>query len=300
MKKTAENRYPNSATLFRFCKNALELRYQGNVKVIDQDVGAILGYDPADCSHWKKGKKNIRSLSTIRTIAEHLTIDDRTLIDVTAGRTDLEEALFEYKGYGNFSLNSTALEVLKKEFFKDPTRWQKKEGVPKSFEELFDLDRKNIAILVQTLLDMGNFKEAPIYIPEVYQLFPRLHLETSASIDEAFKTEMFGTGGDLKTTVRIKAAEMKPYTRFLAAKSLFKFLLESKNHLVSKFFDLPTDVHEVQANVFAGMLLIPSPLLAQEITRADCTFDLVQQLSGTFWVSKSLLNKRLSEHLENL
>src|SRR6185295_12883698 len=55
MKKTAENRYPNSATLFKFCKEALEMRYEGNVKVIDQDVGSILGYDPADCSHWKKG-----------------------------------------------------------------------------------------------------------------------------------------------------------------------------------------------------------------------------------------------------
>ena len=37
MKKIAENRYPNSATLFRFCKEALEIRYAGNVKVIDQD-----------------------------------------------------------------------------------------------------------------------------------------------------------------------------------------------------------------------------------------------------------------------
>ena len=59
MKKVEANRYPHSATLFRFCKEALEIRYDGNVKVIDQDVGAILGYDPADCSHWKKGKKNI-------------------------------------------------------------------------------------------------------------------------------------------------------------------------------------------------------------------------------------------------
>ena len=59
MKKIDEMRYTNSATLFKFCKYALALRYEGKVKVLDQDVGAILGYDPADCSHWKKGKKNI-------------------------------------------------------------------------------------------------------------------------------------------------------------------------------------------------------------------------------------------------
>jgi len=75
MKKVEANRYPHSATLFKFCKEALEIRYDGNVKVIDQDVGAILGYDPADCSHWKKGKKNIRSLSTLRSIADHLNVD---------------------------------------------------------------------------------------------------------------------------------------------------------------------------------------------------------------------------------
>ena len=59
MKKSAENRYPHSAELFRFCKEALNIKHNFEVKVIDQHVGAILGYDPADCSHWKKGKKNM-------------------------------------------------------------------------------------------------------------------------------------------------------------------------------------------------------------------------------------------------
>src|SRR6476619_4126808 len=116
MKKTAENRYPHSATLFKFCKEALEIRYEGNVKVIDQDVGAILGYDPADCSHWKKGKKNIRALATLRSIADHLSIDERLLIDIAGGKVGLEEAVFEYRGYGAFALQGRNLENLKKEF----------------------------------------------------------------------------------------------------------------------------------------------------------------------------------------
>merc|ERR1712072_83889 len=105
MKKVEANRYPNSATLFRFCKEALEIRYKGNVKVIDQDVGAILGYDPADCSHWKKGKKNIRSLTTLKSIANHLNIDERLLIDIAGGKIQLQEAVFEFKGYGNFNMD---------------------------------------------------------------------------------------------------------------------------------------------------------------------------------------------------
>ena len=118
MKKIAENRYPNSATLFKFCKEALAIRYEGNVKVIDQDVGAILGYDPADCSHWKKGKKNIRALSTLRAIADHLAIDDRLLIEIAAGKVGFDEAVFEFRGYGSFALNGRTGENLKKEFLK--------------------------------------------------------------------------------------------------------------------------------------------------------------------------------------
>ena len=117
MKKIAENRYPHSATLFKFCKEALAIRYEGNVKVIDQDVGAILGYDPADCSHWKKGKKNIRALSTLRAIADHLAIDDRLLIEIAAGKVGFDEAVFEFRGYGSFGLTGRTSENLKKEFF---------------------------------------------------------------------------------------------------------------------------------------------------------------------------------------
>ena len=124
MKKVEANRYPHSATLFKFCKEALEIRYEGNVKVIDQDVGAILGYDPADCSHWKKGKKNIRALATLKSIAEHLNIDERLLIDIASGRVGLNEAVFEFKGYGMFGLQGKSLENLKKEFFKNPAKWQ--------------------------------------------------------------------------------------------------------------------------------------------------------------------------------
>ncbi len=123
MKNTRQDKYPHSATLFRFCKRALEMRYAGNVKVIDQDVGSILGYDPADCSHWKKGKKNIKTLGILKSIADHLSIDERLLIGITSGHIRLDEALFEYKGYGDFSFSNTNLENLKKDYFKYPDKW---------------------------------------------------------------------------------------------------------------------------------------------------------------------------------
>jgi len=141
MKKTHDNRYPNSATLFKFCKHALETRYDGSVKVIDQDVGAILGYDPADCSHWKKGKKNIRALKTIRNIADHLKIDERVLIDIASGKVSLDEAIFEFKGYGAFSISQESQENFKKDFFQNS---QLRQSTSKTFEQLFNVQDKAI------------------------------------------------------------------------------------------------------------------------------------------------------------
>src|SRR4051812_45087653 len=169
MKKTAENRYPHSATLFKFCKEALEIRYEGNVKVIDQDVGSILGYDPADCSHWKKGKKNIRSLATLRSIADHLAIDERLLIDVASGTVGLDEAIFEFKGYGEFDLQGKTIDNLRKEFFRNPSKWNP-EGASTSFDDLFQFSRDKIAGTVDAILEKGNFREAPIYLPEICQM----------------------------------------------------------------------------------------------------------------------------------
>ena len=65
MKNNYQERYPNSRILFQFSKQALQYKFSEKVKVIDQDVGAILGYDPADCSHWKKGKKNIKNCKSL-------------------------------------------------------------------------------------------------------------------------------------------------------------------------------------------------------------------------------------------
>ena len=81
MKRVIANRYPYSALLFRVCREVLEDRNKGTVKVIDQDVGSILGYDPADCSHWKKGKKNISSLKTLKKISDYLGVNLNLLIN---------------------------------------------------------------------------------------------------------------------------------------------------------------------------------------------------------------------------
>lgn len=295
MKKTAENRYPHSATLFKFCKEALEIRYDGNVKVIDQDVGAILGYDPADCSHWKKGKKNIRALATLRSIADHLNIDERLLIDIAAGKVGLEEAVFEYRGYGAFALQGRNLENLKKEYFKNPGRWTDETSGLKSFEELFDVNRPAVVKAAEAVLAQGNFTEAPIYIPEVLAVFPEIKLENDEGISEAVKSETISG----QTTVKFRGPEMRPYMRFMLARELYKHMCQTGHASIGAFAKGPAEVIDVQANVFAGALLVPGRLLRKEVETIDSSLDLVLQLAETFWVSKALMNQRLRDYMEH-
>ena len=299
MKKIAENRYPHSATLFKFCKEALEIRYEGNVKVIDQDVGAILGYDPADCSHWKKGKKNIRALSTLRTIADHLSIDERLLIDIAAGKVDFNEAVFEYRGYGAFGLNGRTSENLKKEFFKNPSRYQG-DTTRTTFEELFDVDRPSISKSVDSILAAGKFEEAPIYIPEVCQLFPNFTIIADQTLTTPVEVKSEGQGSDLRVTVHFTGSDMRPYLRFLVARELFKYLVGSGNNHVAHLRSCPEEVIDIRANLFAGLLLIPGKMLRKEVEKVDSSHDIVNQLSETFWISKAMMNQRLRDYMENL
>jgi hypothetical protein len=298
VKKTAENRYPHAATLFKFCKEALEIRYEGNVKVIDQDVGAILNYDPADCSHWKKGKKNIRALATLRSIADHLAIDERLLIDIAAGKVTLEEAVFEYRGYGDFALHGRILENLKKEFFRNPTKWQPENTSQKTFEELFDVERAKIVDVANSLVEKGNFTEAPLYMPEIFKLIPEITLVEEASLPQPIETSAQEVNG--RPHFIIKYREMRPYTRFLLAKELFTCLVALEFGNFKDFKKSPQEVLQIQSNIFAGLILVPGAMLKKEVESIDSSMDLVAQLAETFWVSKALMNQRLRDYLDQL
>ena len=299
MKKTVENLYPHSATLFRFCKAALEIHYDGNVKVIDQDVGAILSYDPADCSHWKKGKKNIRALSTLRSLADHLRIDEHLLISIAAGKVSLPEAVFEFRGYGNFNLQEKPLEVLKKDFFKNPARWQTGDGI-KTFEEVFDVNRSVVASIANEVLQLGKFDESPIYVPEIFSLFPNITLVLDPDLEEPYVVSGAGEGTARLCTLSYRDEDMKPYIRFLLVKELFKFLCLAQHALTARLSATPKAVLDVQGNIFASMMLIPDHLLRKEVDNLDSTLDFVAQLTDTFWVSKALMNSRLRDYMDNM
>ena len=86
----------------------------------------------------------------------------------------------------------------------------------------------------------------------------------------------------------------------MLAKELYLHLCRTKNSILGRLADAPSEVLEIQANIFAGMLLIPGSLLRKEVEAIDSSKDIVLQLSDTFWVSKALMNLRLRDYMENL
>jgi len=291
-------KYPYSAELFRFCKDALSIRYDSNVKVIDQDVGAILGYDPADCSHWKKGKKNIHVLVTLKNLARHLEVDEHILMGIVSGGIDYEEAIFEFKGYGSFGLSHHEFESFKKDFFKNPEKWKKARDTKHSFKFLFTIDQEKIYKLSEFILDKGNFKEAPISLEKLFSLYKNLNLKHDPNSREAYSVRYTGKGRSMQLTWSYREKNMKGYIRFLAAREIYCWLLKTEAEEVEVFRHHPEVIQKTIANIFASYLLVPRGFLRQEVDRASSYRDLIEQESDVFCVSKLLINERIRHYLE--
>lgn len=256
-------RYPHSVNLFDFCKEALNIKHNFEVRVIDQHVGAILGYNPADCSHWKRGKKNLNSVGTVNAIANHLQVDPSYVADLITGRKDVEESVEEYRGYGSFNLNRAPSD-------ERSLQW-----------------RAEVHTIVNELLARADVRSAPVLIPEVLSVLDRVRVE-QASEDLGTLLVVSERGEDGTFLIRYRPGEMKPHLRFLIAKEIGRALLDPQE---------PEDINNARLNIFASILLMPTHLLQQVTLRLSHTADLVEQLSKFFWVGRTVVNSRLQDFL---
>lgn len=294
MKKEATVKYPNSACLFQFCRKVLDHKF-GGVRVIDQDVGQILGFDPADCSHWKKGKKNIRSIQAVKSIAEHLGIDEKLIVDVANGDIDETEAFFEYAGYGKLRVDEDVIEKARKEFYiKNASTWTREKE--QQFKAYFNLNVAKIDSIVDEIHTKVDFSEAPLYLPEITAVYSSISLK--ASEDETTKVAMTKTEGR-DVVVFPSHEKMRPYIRYQIAKTMAHHFFDKHGLEVPMALgDYADNVREIQSNIFAVRLLAPESQIRKELANVNIAKDLVTQLAEIFWVSKSLMNHRLKEILE--
>ena len=298
-KKASDAKYPHSASLFQFCRLVLDHKF-GGIRVIDQDVGQILGFDPADCSHWKKGKKNIRSIQAMKSIAEHLGVDERLIVDVAAGEQDEHEAFFEFTGYGSFEVDQKVLETARKDFYrKNASTWTRDKEM--EFKGLFDPNEVWIDNVVKEIHAKINFGEAPLYLPEVAAHYPNIKLlatEATETLTEARPVQAIDSPGGVEVRY-LAGLEMRPYVRYRIARAMAPaFLTGDQNPSRQDLGEFAQHVIEIQRNLFAAKLLVPANLLRKEMANINVGKDIVVQLAETFWVSKTLMNRRLKEILE--
>ena len=302
MKKTVEVKYPNSASLFQFCRKVLDHKF-GGIRVIDQDVGQILGFDPADCSHWKKGKKNIRSIQAMKSIAEHLGVDEKLVVDIASGEVDEFEGYQEFRGYGAFAIDPKVFEVAKKDFYlKNASTWTREKEM--AFKEKFDANEPAITKLVSEIHAKINFSEAPLYLPEVAAAYPQLRLAPVDSKEQDADTDpdwVDSAKTAEKTEIKYVAGrEVRPFMRFRIAKKIGEhFLAQSGLHTTSDLGEHVEHIADIQSNIFAARLLTPEILVRKEMQQISVSKDIVSQLSEVFWVSKSFMNARLKEILQD-
>ena len=291
-------RYPNSAGLFQFCRLVLDHKF-GGIRVIDQDVGQILGFDPADCSHWKNGKKNIRSIQAVKSIADHLGVDEKLIVDVAAGDLGYHEAFNEYQGYGAFTIGAGILDSAKKDYYRRHAgTWSKDREA--EFRRYFDPATEEIDTAVAEIHRKINLTEAPLYLPEVVAGYPDLRLVGDAEY-EKHNQALIGVkrGGGITTITYQAGMEVQPYMRYCIAKAMAMHFLNVSRFDNEDFSAYASHALEVAGNLFAAQLLVPATLVRKELANVDVAKDIVTQLAEAFWVSKHFMNRCLKEILQS-
>lgn len=298
MKKDMAVKYPHSANLFQFCRKVLDHKF-GGIRVIDQDVGQILGFDPADCSHWKKGKKNIRSIQAMKSIAKHLGVDERLIVDVASGEMSEWEAFFEYTGYGEFSPDPKILEIAKKEFYRrHASNWTREKE--QEFKKQFEINEVEINKTVRMIHETISFNEAPLYLPEVVAAYPDISMkEVESKFDH--QQDPIATRieeGKVLITYPIDV-KMRPFVRYRIARGMAHyFLSKGQAYTPQEPSEHALYISNIQANLFAAKLLTPAYLMRKELSQLDPAKDIVTQLADVFWMSKTFMNGRIKEILE--
>ncbi|MGY3805085.1 hypothetical protein ACWNT8_13550 [Pigmentibacter ruber] len=252
------NRFPHSAELFKFCKEVLNIRKNTTEKITDQDVGALLGFDPADCTHWKYGRKNIKSIQNLNQLAKALEIDPRNLIDISLGKNVLLDALIEYQGYGDFN-------CLKE-------------------------DRDLLISEANSVIENANVKALPIFVQEFGNTLSHIEFKTQENQKDFVLTKE--ENGKIQISWP-KGEKMGTALRFYLAKELAQVLLQ-KESLKNQ---LSNPKNPSLGNTLAIFLLMPSYLLQIAFSQCDPARDTVEQLMALFWMSRTLINIRLKDFL---
>lgn len=293
-------KYPASANLFSLCKSLLSVKFGSN-RVIDQDVGQILDFDPADCSHWKHGRKNIKSFDEIRKISEKLGLDECFVIDVALGRIDESEAVVEMSLSSSSSTYQAVLDDLQAKFPRTLPRISHNGNIGEQLRTVL----KNIDDIVSEIHENISFKEAPLYFPEILQFYPRIKfIENSHGrvVDKEGIDALPRLLGSSQNSFEVGVCHNnlnRPLARVHLARILYRVFSDLCEIDLSSTFtpEQQLILSRFYESAFADRILVPKALLRSEMGLIDLNRDVVGQLAERFWVTRSVINRRLKECL---
>jgi hypothetical protein len=270
MRKASEaQRFPQSAVLFRFCLRVLEER-KPDGKVHDQDVGNILDYNPSDTSHWKRGKKAVRSIFALEALSRALDIDVELIEDVASGALDFDEAWFEFSESEDEARQSKLQSGL-----------------------TYSRQRRDRQLMMEqvarAITSRAEAASVPVFLPELMNAVPFIQLVQADVTDRLARSNRVKPG---QYVIRYRKGDLTSHIRCAIAREVARIILVSEREQ----FMLPARTEESSPTEIvdlANALLVPSDLLCAELTKVPPRANMVKYLSDLFWVPKVVIRSRL-------
>ncbi len=268
-------KFLNSSQLFKFCQKVLG--DQKAKKIHDQEVGAILSFNPSDCSHWKKGEKNVKSVFALEKLAKALNVDIALIYDLASGAIGLDEAYYEYQESKMFESHFTKALL--------------------SGEDAVNQARKNINALVDELQAKADFQTPPLYLPEILRFFPFITLQQTDMMDRLSRV--------LRTkpqqyTIQFRKGELKPQTRMSIASDLARILLDGeREQYLAQLGPAQENMLALERTFFVAALLTPHKMFTQELAKIDPRRNVISELASVFWAPKSLVGFQLQDTIRH-
>lgn len=275
MKRSKRCKYPHSVNLFLFCQNILAQRI--GRKIQDQDVGALLEFNPSDCSHWKRGEKNIRSIHAFSTISSKLDISIDILQDIARGKIDHEEALFEVRDLKQM------LETL--------------HNLQSNHKKVFQDINLKMMSLIKKIHTSCNWQTAPLYFPELLHFFPNIQLQKAEIFDRLTRILRKNSNQFL---IQHRKNDMTAQTRTAIAYQIGRILAsEQCREAYPVLGPLNKSTVEVEAILFALNIFSPNWIISREIAQIDIRKNIVHELANTLWIPRSVISYQLSQMVLN-
>lgn len=275
MRRSGTVKFPNSAQLFKFCQKVL-LSQRGG-KVHDQEIGAILDFNPSDCSHWKRGEKNVKSVFAMAKLSETLGVEATLIHDVASGTVGLDEAFFEYQ-------ESKAVKEVLANAYKNSTA-----------EEIAEVHRR-VESFVAELHGQSESVTAPLYLPEIIRHFSFVNMQPADMMDRLTRILRVKLG---QYTIQYKKGELKPQTRMSMAKDLSRIIFEGERARFPELGEKKAHLVAFEEIIFIASLFVPKGLMMEELSKLDSRRNVVSELGMLFWVPKSLISFQMQDALRS-